>query len=113
MSVFNMPFSFDRFRLNPGILLVGIIAFIGLIASGDASAADTLNRGAEFQEVYELVHDWATGYLGKTISVCFLIIGLCLGISRGSILAAASCICAAVALLLAPTIVDTLFAAHA
>lgn len=43
----------------------------------------------------------------------FLIIGLCLGIARGSILAAASCICAAVALLLAPTIVDTLFAAHA
>lgn len=82
MSVFNMPFSFDRFRLNPGILLVGIIAFIGLIASGDASAADTLNRGAEFQEVYELVHDWATGYLGKTISVRFLIIGLCLGIAR-------------------------------
>ena len=72
----------------------------------DAWAA---TQGAEFNGVYDLVKAWSTGGLGKVISLAFLLVGLAIGVLRGSVLAAVSTIAAAVALLLGPSIIDALF----
>ena len=39
------------------------------LASSMAFAGQT---GTEFQDLYDLVHDWATGYLGRAIALIFL-----------------------------------------
>lgn len=70
-----------------------------------------LAGGAEFQSLYDLIHGWATGYLGKSLALAFLIVGLGVGVIRGSVMACVSCIAAAVCLLMVPGIVDTMFAA--
>lgn len=71
----------------------------------------TTNRGAEFNAVYSLVRDWATGGLGKVISLAFLLVGLAIGVLRGSVIATVSCLSACVALVLGPSIIDALFTA--
>ena len=49
------------------------------------------------------------GTLGKSISLAFLVIGLSLGIIRGSIVAAVTCIAASLSLMIAPTILEAIF----
>ena len=90
-----------------------------LLAAGTATAivlsvgfpqdALAATQGAEFNGVYDLVKAWSVGGLGKVISLAFLLVGLAIGVLRGSVLAAVSTIAAAVALLLGPSIIDALF----
>ena len=79
-----------------------------VLAAEPAAAAGT--GGSEFKSLYELIAGWATGYLGRAIAVSFLVVGLLTGLIRGSVIAAVTAIGAAVALLMLPTIVDTIFA---
>ena len=78
-----------------------------LLMSDPAHAAAT--GGAEFKSLYELVSGWARGYLGRAIAVVFLLVGLLTGLVRGSVVAAVTAMGAAVALLMLPAIIDTLF----
>ena len=86
-------------------LLIGLGA---LLASGAAMAGTT---GTEFQELYTMVQGWATGYLGRAIALVFLLIGLGIGVLRGSILGAVSCIAAAMCFLIAPSVVEAILTA--
>lgn len=65
----------------------------------------------EFSPLWELVSAMCQGYLGKSIAVCFLLVGLAMGVIRGSVIAAVSSISAGISLLLAPTIIDAMFSA--
>ena len=80
---------------------------LGLL-SASAFAGTT---GTEFQELYDLVHDWATGYLGRAIALIFLLVGLGMGIVRGSIMGAVGCLAAAMCLLIAPSVVEGILTA--
>ena len=80
---------------------------LGLM-SASAFAGTT---GTEFQELYDLVHDWATGYLGRAIALIFLLVGLGMGIVRGSIMGAVGCLAAAMCLLIAPSVVEGILTA--
>ena len=94
----------DMFRWGA---MLAIVALFWTLTAGSAWA----NTGSEFEDLYQLVSGWSTGYLGKTIAICFLLVGLGVGIIRGSVMAAVSAIAAGVALLMLPTIVDTMFTA--
>lgn len=89
-------------KTNLSLLLV-----LGLL-SASAFAGTT---GTEFQELYDLVHDWATGYLGRAIALIFLLVGLGMGIVRGSIMGAVGCLAAAMCLLIAPSVVEGILTA--
>ena len=52
--------------MKKSLLLVSL-----LTASSMAFAGTT---GEEFQTLYELVNDWATGYLGRAIALIFLLV---------------------------------------
>lgn len=80
-------------------------AALWLLFTNQAFAAN----GSEFKELYDLVYGWSTGYLGKVISITFLIVGLGVGVVRGSIIAAVGALAAAICLLMAPSIIDGLF----
>lgn len=86
---------------------LSLIVVLGLM-SASAFAGTT---GTEFQELYELVHDWATGYLGRAIALIFLLVGLGMGIVRGSIMGAVGCLAAAMCLLIAPSVVEGILTA--
>ena len=92
-----------RYLLAAGAVAVSVAA-LGL--PQDSLAA---TQGAEFNGVSDLVKAWSVGGLGKVISLAFLLVGLAIGVLRGSVLAAVSTIAAAVALLLGPSIIDALF----
>ena len=86
---------------------LAVVVGLGLF-SACAFAGTT---GAEFEELYQLVHDWATGYLGRAIALIFLLIGLGMGVLRGSIVGAIGCIAAAMSLLIAPSVVEGILTA--
>lgn len=88
-------------------LALAIVAIFWALTAGNVMAS----TGSEFEDLYTLVSGWSTGYLGKTIAICFLLVGLGVGIIRGSVVAAVSALAAGVALLMLPTIVDTMFTA--
>ncbi|MGN1209933.1 MAG: TraA family conjugative transfer protein, partial [Duodenibacillus sp.] len=75
-------------------------------------AAWAASDGSEFKDLYDLVAQWSTGFLGKTIAVAFLLVGLGMGVVRGSVMAVVAAIAAAAALILLPSIVDAMFTAY-
>ncbi|MDY6010045.1 MAG: TraA family conjugative transfer protein [Duodenibacillus sp.] len=87
-------------------------AALGLVVWLQAQAAWAASDGSEFQGLYELVSQWSTGFLGKTIAVAFLLVGLGMGVIRGSVMAVVAAIAAAAALILLPGIVDAMFTAY-
>ena len=82
---------------------LSLIVALGL-ASSTAFAGTTGN-------LYDLVHDWATGYLGRAIALIFLLVGLGVGIVRGSVMGAVGCLAAAMCLLIAPSVVEGILTA--
>ena len=95
-------------RSHRYFLAAGAAALV-VTAAGFPADALAATQGAEFNGVYDLVKAWSTGGLGKVISLAFLLVGLAIGVLRGSILAAVSTLSAAVALLLGPSSIDALF----
>ena len=89
--------------------LVLVLALIVLSLASDPTYAAT--AGEEFSDLDTLLQGWCTGYLGKSIAISFILVGLGMGIIRGSIVAAVVCIASAVALLMAPSVIDALFVA--
>ena len=91
-------------RYAPHLGLFAVLSFA-------ASAGWAGTTGAEFQQLYTMLSEWATGYLGRSIALVFLLIGLGIGVVRGSLLAAAGAIAVATALLIAPTVVEGILSA--
>ena len=80
--------------------------FLSLMAVSSVSLAAGTEIGATaFQSLYEMLAAWSTGYLGKTIAITFLLVGLGVGVIRGSIMGAIACIACAMALLVGPDII--------
>ena len=107
-------FESVRARRTVAALCLVTAVVVLAVAAPEAMAemtTTTTNRGAEFNAVYSLVRDWATGGLGKVISLAFLLVGLAIGVLRGSVIATVSCLSACVALVLGPSIIDALFTA--
>lgn len=90
-----------------GLLAAGTAALV--VAAASASHAGT--SGAEFQVVYDTITDWVNGYLGRSIAIAFLIVGLFLGIARQSIFALAVAGACGFGLLIAPTVLDNILSA--
>ena len=81
------------------------------LLSPEAMAAGTALASGAFDSLYATLVDWTTGTLGRSIALVFLLVGLGLGIFRGSILGAVSSIGAAIALIIAPDIIEALMPA--
>ena len=77
-------------------------------ASFSALASQT---GTEFSMLYDIVYNWSTGYLGRSIALIFLLIGLGVGVIRGSIMGAVGCVAAAICLVVAPEVVEGILTA--
>ncbi len=83
--------------------LLGCALFLG------ASAAFAANGDTDFQDLYTKLEGWSQGTLGRSISLMFLLVGLGVGVIRGSIMGAVVCVAAAMALFIGPQIIDNIF----
>lgn len=87
---------------------ISCIALTALVASSPVLAG---TDGTEFQDLYTMVKGWTNGYLGRSIALVFLLIGLGVGVIRGSIISAVGCIAAAMCLLIAPSVIESIISA--
>ena len=73
-----------RENLKPALMLA---VFFMFFMGRNAMAGTT---GAEFQNIYNMVVDWTSGYLGKTIALGAFLAGMGIGIVRQSMMAVVS-----------------------
>ncbi len=97
----------NSFQTPKWVFVVLAVLILAVFFTNPAFAADS---GTEFSELWTLLSGWCSGFLGKSLAIAFLLVGLSMGVVRGSIIAAAACIGAAVCLLLAPGIINNMFA---
>lgn len=99
--------KFKAFLKRSATALPAAFVAFGLMAP-EAFASSTNN---DFSDLWDMLEGWSTGTLGKSISLMFLLVGLGIGVVRGSVIGAVGCIAAAIALFLGPQIIESIFTA--
>ncbi len=84
-------------------------AMTALVMASSTTCVWAAGHADDFDQLYTQLLAWTTGTLGKSIALIFLLIGLGIGAVRGSILGAVTCLAAALALVVAPDIVEAIF----
>ena len=84
-------------------------AFLALMIGKNAVAGTT---GSEFQNIYNMVVDWTSGYLGKTIALGAFLAGMGVGIIRQSMMAVVTGIGAGLAVAYMPEIINGIVTAQ-
>ena len=92
-------------KITSTVVVTGMVAYTNVAFALENEHAD------DFKTLYDQLLGWAGGTLGKSIALLFLLIGLVRGLSRGSIYAAVVSIAAGLSLVLAPSIIDSIFGA--
>lgn len=90
-------------------LAVVLAVLLTFIMTRRAMAGTT---GAEFQNIYTMVVDWTSGYLGKTIALGAFLAGMGIGIVRQSLMAVVSGIGAGLAVAYMPEIMNGIVTAQ-
>ena len=75
------------------------------------AAAQAGAGGTEFDPFYDTIVDWAQGSLGKALALAMFIVGIGMGVVRGSVMAAVPAVSGALGLFIAPTIIDAIMTA--
>ena len=73
---------------------------IALASAGDVQA---------FDKLYTQLTGWAQGSLGKSIAIIFLLVGLAVGLAKGSLYAGVVSIACGLTLMIAPSVIDSIF----
>ena len=89
--------------------VLAVITAVALLAAAGTTLAGT--TGTEFQTLYTLLTGWMTGFLGRSVAVIFIIIGVIAGAARQSIMGFVLGISAGVGMFLAPAIIDNVVTA--
>ena len=78
-----------------------------------AATAMAGSGGTEFSQLQDLLEGWAEGVLGRILAVGALLVGICFGLVRQSVVAAVIGISMAVVLSYGPTVIGNIFTATA
>ena len=90
-------------------LAVALLATAVIILPMAAAQAGT--GGTEFDVFYDTIVDWAQGSLGKALALAMFLVGIGMGVVRGSVVAAVPAVAGALGLFVAPTIIDAIVTA--
>ncbi len=69
------------------------------------------NNGTEFRVLYNLVNNWATGYLGKTLAIAAFLVGAVVGFAKSTAMPALIGIVFAVLFAIGPGIIGGIVSA--
>ena len=96
----------------PAMAMLVLVPMAVFATSGTASGMGATTAGdGDFGNAYERVRTWATGDLGRLVTVGLLVTGVSMGIVRQSVMAAVPAAGAGLALSLGPGVIETIFAA--
>ena len=70
-------------KLNPKAIMALVITF-ALPAISMAGVGGQGATGQEFLDMYTMLVEWTSGYLGATLSIFAFVIGLGLGVARSN-----------------------------
>lgn len=88
-----------------GSLKARVAAGLLVLYAQAASAGDV----QAFDDLYTQLTGWAQGSLGKSIAIIFLLVGLAVGLAKGSLYAAVVSIACGLTLMIAPSVIDSIF----
>lgn len=104
-----------KFKLTSNVIAAAFPMLLSLSFAALAAAlpecAFAAGTDKDFQSLYDMLKNWSQGTLGRSIALMFLLVGLGVGVVRGSIMGAVGCIAAAMALFIGPQIIDNIFTA--
>lgn len=80
-----------------------------LFVAGAIATAGT--TGAEFQSFYDLMNNWATGYLGKAIAIAAFIFGAGIGMAKQDVVPAIIGIAFAIVFTVGPNVINGMMTA--
>jgi conjugal transfer pilus assembly protein TraA len=86
------------------LLLAAMMAFFSI----EAFAGTT---GTQFQGLYTMIHDWATGYLGRTLAISAFVIGAGMGLARSSAIPALIGVVVALFMFYIPQVIESILTA--
>lgn len=81
---------------------------LALIVPGLAIAG---TGGTEFNDIYDLLSNWAKGTLGKVISLAIFMVGIAAGIVRQSVIAAVAGVAGAMVMYYGPGVIENIVTA--
>ncbi len=110
-STFLSSTAADRKRLAKYALCAILAIAILSMLPDPVWAAVSETGSSDFDSLYGRLLGWVGGSLGKSLALVFLLVGLAVGILRGSLMAAVVSIGAGLALILVPTILESIFTA--
>ena len=93
-------------RPLPALAWCAAAAILLPVAAAHAGAG-----GTEFDPFYDTIVDWAQGSLGKALALAMFLVGIGVGVVRGSVIAAVPTVAGALGLFIAPTIIDAIMTA--
>ena len=97
--------QFPSTSIRRGIKEDKIAAGLLVLYAQAASAGDV----QAFDKLYTQLTGWAQGSLGKSIAIIFLLVGLAVGLAKGSLYAAVVSIACGLTLMIAPSVIDSIF----
>lgn len=86
------------------MLLAALLTFFSI----NAFAGTT---GTEFAGLYTMIHDWATGYLGRVIAISAFVIGAGMGLARSSAVPALIGVVVALFMFYIPQVIENILTA--
>lgn len=100
-----------KFKLSSNVIAAAFPMLLSLTFAALPEYAFAAGIDQDFQSLYDMLKNWSQGTLGRSIALMFLLVGLGVGVVRGSIMGAVGCIAAAMALFIGPQIIDNIFTA--
>lgn len=97
----HMKINFHQLVSAVGSKKDKIAAGLLVLYAQAASAGDV----QAFDKLYTQLTGWAQGSLGKSIAIIFLLVGLAVGLAKGSLYAAV----VSITLMIAPSVIDSIF----
>ena len=105
-----LKMKFKKVLTHENLKLAVVLAvFFTFLMTRRALAGTT---GAEFQNIYNMVVEWTSGYLGKTIALGAFLAGMGIGIVRQSMMAVVSGIGAGLAVAYMPEVMNGIVTAQ-
>lgn len=101
----HMKINFHQLVSAVGSKKDKIAAGLLVLYAQAASAGDV----QAFDKLYTQLTDWAQGSLEKSIAIIFLLVGLAVGLAKGSLYAAVVSIACGLTLMIAPSVIDSIF----
>lgn len=103
-----MKRKFNGKKMGAVVTVAVLAAVLAVAVNTDAMAG---TGGAAFDDVWQTIRDWTTGYLGKAIALGMVLYGIGMGVAKQNLAGFATGMGGGVGLNYSPAVIDTVVSA--